>query len=117
MKTYVIDLDHTVCIPGKFDDSHRRYRLAEPIGEMIEWIQLEHHRGNRIIFHTARRMLTHRGDLKKIEEDVGQITRDWLAEHNVPYDELIFGKPYGDAYIDDKALRPQELFPSDFPEY
>lgn len=54
-------------------------------------------------------MLTHNGDLKAIEEDVGSVTRTWLATHGVPYDELRFGKPYGDLYIDDKACLPEDL--------
>jgi capsule biosynthesis phosphatase len=116
MKTYVFDLDHTICIPQlQFPDTYRRYRLAAPILQMIEYMQDLHWRGERIVIHTARRMLTHKGDLEKIEADVGQVTRDWLDVHNVPYDELIFGKPYGDFYIDDKALRPDECFPSNLP--
>ena len=108
-KTYVIDIDHTICIPQKFDDTERRYAQAEPIMEMIEAIRKIYHRGDTVILHTARRMLTHRGDLHKIEEDVGAVTRDWLEKYQVPYDQLIFGKPYGDFYIDDKAVLPHDF--------
>lgn len=109
-RTYVFDLDHTICVPQKFDDTERRYAQAEPIPHMIEYVRKLHNLGNTIIIHTARRMLTHRGDLRKIEADVGQVTRDWLKDNDVPYDQLIFGKPYGDVYVDDKAMRPEELF-------
>lgn len=109
-KIYVFDLDRTICIPQDFDDTERRYGQASPIIEMIEFIRDLHEYGHRIIIHTARRMLTHRGNLLMIEQDVGEVTRQWLKEHNVPYDELIFGKPYGDVYVDDKAMRPEELF-------
>lgn len=108
-KIYVFDLDHTLCIPKKFDDTERRYAQAEPIPHMIEYVRKLHHRGDTIIIHTARRMLTHRGDLSKIEADVGQVTRDWLTDNNVPYDQLIFGKPYGDYYIDDKAINTDDF--------
>lgn len=108
-KIYVFDLDHTICIPQDFDDTARRYGQAEPIIEMIEFIQDLHRWKHRIIIHTARRMLTHKGNLLMIEQDVGEVTRQWLKEHNVPYDELIFGKPYGDFYIDDKAIDANEL--------
>ena len=32
-----------------------------------------------------------------------------LKNYNVPYDELIFGKPYADIYIDDKGMSLEEL--------
>jgi capsule biosynthesis phosphatase len=108
-KIYVFDLDSTICRPQKFDDTERRYGQAAPIPEMITFMQALKASGGYIIINTARRMLTHKGDLAKIEADVGQVTRDWLAEHKVPYDELLFGKPYGDYYIDDKAVNADEL--------
>ncbi len=108
-KIYVFDLDLTICIPQDFDDTERRYAQAEPITKMIENMRRIHQNGHRIVIHTARRMLTHKGDLLMIEQDVGEVTRRWLKEHNVPYDELIFGKPYGDFYIDDKAVNANEL--------
>jgi hypothetical protein len=36
---------------------------------------------------------------------VGKITLDWLSKYEVPYDEIIFGKPWADVYIDDNAMR------------
>lgn len=109
-KTYVVDLDGTVCQPNlEYPDTHRRYALAVPIMDTILFLRRAEQRGDRIILHTARRMLTHKGDVAKIEQDVGQITRDWLRDNNVPYHELVFGKPYGDYYIDDKAVKPWEL--------
>lgn len=108
-KIYVFDLDMTLCVPQKFDDTERRYGQAAPIPEMIAYVQALYAKGERIVLCTARRMLTHDGDLAKIEADVGQVTRDWLARHNVPYHELHFGKPYGDFYIDDKAVNAYDL--------
>lgn len=109
MKTYVFDLDSTICLPQKFDDTERRYAQAAPIPEMIQFIQVLHKYGHRIVIHTARRMLTHNGNLRLIEDDVGDVTREWLKRHDVPYDELVFGKPYGDYYIDDKAVNAYDL--------
>jgi capsule biosynthesis phosphatase len=58
---------------------------------------------------TARRMLTHKSNVQSIEEDVGDITRQWLDKYEVPYDRLMFGKPYAQYYVDDKAMRPDEF--------
>ena len=54
-------------------------------------------------------MLTHDGDINKIINDVGKITTDWLDKYEVPYDEIVWGKPYGVYYIDDKAMTPEEF--------
>lgn len=37
---------------------------------------------------------------------------DWLAAHDVPYDEVHVGKPWCGTegfYVDDKAVRPSEF--------
>jgi capsule biosynthesis phosphatase len=102
-KIAVVDLDDTICYPNhQFKDTYRRYKLASPNPQMVKALIAWKAAGNKIIIHTARRMLTHKGDLAKIEADVGQVTRDWLKMHKVSYNKLIFGKPYGDVYVDDK---------------
>lgn len=102
---YVIDLDDTICFPDHSKtDTYSKYTLAKPNEKMIERIRRLKNDGCTIIIHSARRMLTHKGNIEAIEKDVGSVTRQWLTEHAVPYDELIFGKPYGDFYIDDKAV-------------
>lgn len=109
----VFDLDHTICIPNlEFAGVERRYAQAQPIQHVIDIMRRLHEEGAYIIIHTARRMVTHDGNLAEIEREVGDLTRKWLADHGVPYDELVFGKPYGDLYIDDKALPVEHLLAS-----
>ena len=48
-------------------------------------------------------MKTCEGDVVKVKQKIGKITEKWLEKWNVNYDELIFGKPYADLYIDDLA--------------
>jgi hypothetical protein len=38
---------------------------------------------------------------------LGKTTLDWLDRHGIPYDEIHFGKPWADIYIDDNAFRFQ----------
>lgn len=105
MAIYCFDLDDTICFPNHaFSDSERKYTRALPNDNMIEKLRDVHANGHKIIIFTARRMLTHGGDIDAIKRDVGQVTKGWLIRHEVPYDELIFGKPYADFYIDDKAV-------------
>ena len=44
---------------------------------------------------------------------------EWLDKHNVPYDEIIVGKPWCGTdgfYIDDRAIRPSEFLRYDYNE-
>lgn len=100
----VIDIDDTICFPRhQFKDATNKYFHAEPNWTVIEKIRAAKQAGCKIILYTARRMLTHQGNLNLIIREVGDLTVDWLRRHEVPYDQLIFGKPYGDIYVDDKA--------------
>lgn len=107
---YAVDLDNTLCFPNLDEkDTYLRYGKATPNWALIDKINRLYDKGDTIILYTARRMLTHNGDLKKIEEDVGDITREWLRRHNVKYHELIFGKIYYDLLIDDKTITPEDF--------
>ena len=103
--TIVIDIDDTICFPNHGAKcSNEKYAEALPNLEVIIKVRELYAEGYKIIFHTARRMVTHNGDLDAILADVGQITHHWLIRHDVPYDEIIFGKPYGIWCVDDKAM-------------
>tara|TARA_A100001011_G_scaffold21265_1_gene21373 strand:- start:3420 stop:3773 length:354 start_codon:yes stop_codon:yes gene_type:complete len=110
MSSLCFDLDDTICFPNhEYSDAENKYGKAKPNLPVIKAMQDLYLKGNSIIIYTARRMLTHKGDLNKIENEVGNLTRTWLTYYNVPYDELIFGKPYADVYIDDKGLDLKDL--------
>jgi len=104
-KIYCIDLDDTICFPNhEFSDSFRKYGEAKPNSPIIEKVNTLFEGGNKIIIFTARRMLTHKGDLQKILTDIEELTKNWLKKHNVKYTEIVFGKPYADFYVDDKSM-------------
>jgi capsule biosynthesis phosphatase len=102
----VFDLDDTICFPNHdAKDTASKYGRAKKNLDVISRMRLLHRKGYYIIIHSARRMLTHDGDLDKIHEDVWDVTVDWLERAQVPYDELVFGKPYANTYyVDDKAM-------------
>lgn len=61
---------------------------------------------------TARNMRTYEGNIGKINIHTLPIIIDWLNKHNVPFDEIIVGKPWcGNEgfYVDDRAVRPDEF--------
>lgn len=111
MDSIVIDIDDTLCYTKHgYTDAQTKYGEAMPNTIMIEGVRKLHAKGYKIILHTARRMLTFNGDIDKIIADVGDITTDWLERHEVPYDELVWGKPYSSTYyVDDKSMNLQEF--------
>ncbi len=100
-KRYCFDLDNTLVSYPKIKDD---YTSVEPIQKNINMLKYLKKLGHTIIIHTARRMKTHNGNTGKILADVGKITLDTLEKFDIPYDEIYFGKPYADTYIDDSAV-------------
>ena len=97
------DLDNTlVSYPTVVGD----YSTVKPINRNIMLLKKLKSDGHEIIIYTARRMKTHNGNVGKVIKDIARITIDTLEKLNIDYDELIFGKPIADIYIDDRAINP-----------
>ena len=95
------DLDNTlVTFPKVIGD----YNTVEPVIKNIEYLRYLKSFGHTIIIYTARRMKTHKGNIGKLMGDIGKITFNTLEKFSIPYDEIYFGKPQADVYIDDLAL-------------
>jgi capsule biosynthesis phosphatase len=97
----VIDLDGTIC---SLKEQGQTYEDVVPLRGAIAALRKLKESGHEIIIHTARNMKTCEGNVGKVMANVGKITLDWLHKYKIPYDEIVFGKPNGDIYIDDKAL-------------
>lgn len=105
----VVDIDGTLCDLKTADQS---YLEVAPKPSMIEKMREYQAAGYHIILFTSRQMRTYAGNLGKINKYTAPMTREWLDNYDVPYDEIIFGKPWagrGGYYIDDRAFRPSEL--------
>jgi len=100
-KRICFDLDNTLVT---FPTVRGDYTSVKPIEKNINFLKYLKSFGNTIIIYTARRMKTHSGNIGKINSDIGKITFETLDKFNIPYDEIYFGKPYADLYIDDLAL-------------
>lgn len=111
----VMDLDGTICFPNLDKrNTQERYGEAKPNYPVIEKMNSLSEKGYDFVILTARRMVTHQGDIEKIIEDVGEITENWLQAHKVPYKYIQWGKPYAMYYVDDKALLPEEFVEKQF---
>ena len=100
-KRFCFDLDGTLVTPP---DVPGDYTTVRPIERNIMFLRQLKSMGHHIIVHTARRMRTHHGNVAAVTADIGMITLRSMRDLNIPYDEFMFGKPYADFYIDDKAV-------------
>lgn len=97
-----IDVDGVVCFTRR-EEEH--YSEVKPIPRAVKSIQKLKDDGHYIILHTSRHMKTCEGNIGKIVAKQGRTLLDWLDRHKIPYDEIWFGKPLADVYIDDKAVK------------
>ena len=106
MKTFVFDLDGTLCT--KVTDGN--YNNAKPKKERIDQVNLLYDEGNFITIHTARGMGRHNNNAVAANEEFYNLTVKQLDQWGVRYHEVHLGKPSGDIYIDDKAVSDDQFF-------
>lgn len=107
LKQIIVDLDNTITVHSK-----RSYSEMEPNEDVIAMLRKYKKQGFGIVIHTARNMRTYENNVGKIVANTVPVIIEWLAKHNVPYDEIRVGKPWcgnGGFYVDDKAIRPDEF--------
>ena len=57
-------------------------------------------------------MNTFKNNLGLINKNTVPVMLSWLEKWDIPYDEILFGKPWPrhkGLYIDDRAIRPDEF--------
>jgi capsule biosynthesis phosphatase len=105
----VVDIDGTLCdikTPGQ------SYAELTPRADMIAKLRQYQQRGYRILLYTSRNMKTHNHNLGLINKHTAPVMLAWLEQWQIPYDEILFGKPWPRSkgfYIDDRAIRPDEF--------
>lgn len=102
----VFDLDDTICRA-----QNRDYPNAAAITSVVENIRAcrEVFPGVEVVIHTSRGMASCGGDVAKADKKNRATIEQWLAKHDLHVDEIIFGKPLGDIYIDDKAMSAEDF--------
>lgn len=108
MKRLVFDLDGTLAL----DEPERPYADRRPNVELVARLREYRQQGFEIIICSARNMRTHQNSIGKINAMTLPVIVDWLAAHEIPYDEIHVGKPWCGTegfYVDDKAIRPSEF--------
>jgi len=105
-KRLVIDLD------GTLTRGDAEYENVLPRIDVVEALRRYRALGFVIVVHTSRNMRTHASSLGLITAKTVPGIIDWLNRHDIPFDELVVGKPWcGDEgfYVDDRAVRPDEF--------
>ena len=107
MKRLIMDLDGTIT-----SGESGNYAAATPQADVVEKMREYKTQGFDIVISTARNMRTYEGNVGKINVHTLPVIMEWLDKHNIPYDEIIVGKPwcgYEGFYVDDKSVRPSEF--------
>ena len=95
-----IDLDGTICTLRQEHETYADVQVLPGARERISQLKKE---GHYIIIYTARHSKTCEGNVGKIIARQGATTLKWLEDNGIEYDEIHFGKPYANLYIDDLA--------------
>lgn len=107
--TLVVDIDGTLC---DIKTANQSYAELAPRPAIIERLREYRAKGYRILLFTSRNMKTYSNNLGLINKHTAPVLLEWLAKWDVPYDEILFGKPWPrnkGFYIDDRAVRPDEF--------
>ncbi|MBM4106154.1 MAG: capsular biosynthesis protein [Phycisphaerae bacterium] len=105
-KRLVIDLDGTLTEGGT------NYSELSPRVEVVEVLRRYKAMGFEIIIHTSRNMRTFSSSLGLITAKTVPVIIEWLNRNQIPFDELVVGKPWcghEGFYVDDRAIRPSEF--------
>ena len=94
-------MDGTICASKR---EGQTYAEVAPLPGAVEALQRLKAEGHYLIIYTARHMRTCEGNVALVIARQGKVLLDWLEQWRVPYDELLFGKPHADVFIDDKAF-------------
>ena len=101
MLRIAVDLDGTISENKKPGQS---YEDVKPLPNAVGVLNRLRDEGYYIVIYTARNMATYNNNLGQIIAHQAPLVSKWLTDYNIPHDELVFGKPNVDYFIDDKSI-------------
>lgn len=114
--TLIFDIDGTIC-PIK--EKNENYEDLIPNKEIVDRMKMYKENGAKIILNTSRNMNSYNGNIGLINADTAKVLLKWLEKWDIPYDEIVYGKPWpghNGFYIDDRTIRPDEFLKYDIEE-
>lgn len=107
--TFCFDIDGTLCPIKKKDEE---YIDLVPYKEMLDKLKEYKEGGAKIVLFTSRNMNSYDGNIGLINANTAKVLLKWLDKWEIPYDEIIYGKPWPGHkgfYVDDRTVRPDEF--------
>lgn len=107
--SFVFDIDGTICPIKK---KNEKYEDLVPYKNIVDKLKDYHKNGAKIILFTSRNMNSYSGNIGLINKNTAKILLEWLDKWDIPYDEIIYGKPWPGHkgfYVDDRTIRPNEF--------
>ena len=107
--TFCFDIDGTLCPIKKKEEE---YIDLVPFKEMVDKLCEYKEGGAKIILFTSRNMNSYGGNIGLINANTAKVLLKWLDKWEIPYDEVIYGKPWPGHkgfYVDDRTVRPDEF--------
>ena len=107
--TVCFDIDGTLC-PIKTKEEE--YIDLVPFPEMLAKLREYKEGGAKIVLFTSRNMNSYNGNIGLINANTAKVLLQWLDKWDIPYDEIIYGKPWPGHhgfYVDDRTIRPDEF--------
>ena len=107
--SFVFDIDGTICPIKRAEE---KYEDLVPYGNVVDKIRYYKENGAKIILFTSRNMNSYGGNIGVINKKTARVLLDWLDRWEIPYDEIIYGKPWPGKkgfYVDDRTVRPDEF--------
>lgn len=105
-KIYCFDLDNVLC-----KSFRGNYLKSRPIKKNIKILKILKKNGYYVKIFTARYMGRNGENIRLAKKQGYDFTKKQLKKWGVFYDELIFGKPSYDYFIDDKNLSFNKNWP------
>lgn len=102
-KTIVMDMDDTISFTENRDFEH-----SKPNIPVINKINELYDKGWKILICTARGAKSC-ATIQQREAKYRGLTESWLNRNGVKYNEVLFGKPNADYYVDDKNMSIEEF--------
>lgn len=115
--TFIFDIDGTLCPVKKKTE---RYEDLVPYQNIVEKMRFYKGNGAKIVLFTSRNMNSYNGNIGLINKNTAGILCEWLDKWDIPYDEIIYGKPwpgYRGFYVDDRTIRPDEFLTYSIEEF
>lgn len=107
--SFVFDIDGTICPIKKKEE---KYEDLVPYSNVVDKIRYYHEKGAKIVLFTSRNMNSYHGNIGMINANTAKILLEWLEKWDIPYDEIVYGKPWPGHkgfYVDDRTVRPDEF--------